>query len=314
MRNVIEQEMSSQPEVGRHPIEMATERVADGFLSSFDKLPDRVKETLGEEEQQMMRQIFDKDPLTFKHSAAVTEIIDKVWPEFSEEFERRGIKYRNMIDSGILHDVGKLALPDCILQGTFTRQQFADMFKGFSGEQPDRATSLLRNKGLLSEKRTVDDLSDETLQRLDYRDLVPLDFCFRDDPAAMAEIIQYRLDPHMTFFDALKIHESKSREIIGELHVPNKERVAAAAGSHHNYGARVKMDSSHSDLNNEALIDWTEVLRLSDMLDAMVGDRRYQKSLSVPEALEQINEFTRQGLFKKDIAERWVRAYTKRNL
>lgn len=295
------------------PVTQTEKREADAFSLTFESLPGRVKETLGEEERSLLRQEYDKDPLTLRHSLAVTKIVDRVWPAFARELEQEGITYPDMARAAALHDVGKVALPDCILKSTIHQEQFAELFRAFAREQPDRATALMRNKGLLSEQRTVKDLSDETVSRLDYRDIVPLEFCFRSQPAAMAEIIHGGLDARMTFLDALKMHETKSKDIIRQTHLPDRELVAALAGAHHNYQAAASIEYRKGNETKSLPAEATEFLHISDMVEAMTGHRAYQDSMTESRAFDRVAEMARQGLVDQDVAERWLQAYRSAN-
>lgn len=288
-------------------------READAFQASFEALPGQIRETLGEEEQALLRQVFDKDRLTFEHSLAVTRIVDKVWPAFAKEMEQQGITYPDIARAAALHDVGKLSLPDCILKSTIQQEQFAEQFRNFAAEQPERATALMRNKGLLSEQRTVRDLPAEAVSRLDYRDIVPLEFCFRDKPAAMAEIIHSGLDARMTFLDALKRHEAKSKDIIRQTHLPDRDLVAALAGTHHNYGAVTNVRYQQGDEIKLLPVQAAEVLHISDVYQAMTGHREYQAAMTEASAAERLSEMARQGLVDRDVAERWLQAYRSAN-
>ncbi|MFH1207016.1 MAG: hypothetical protein V1668_00210 [Patescibacteria group bacterium] len=311
MRQTLESVPGTDPTMERVSVSASPEQEVDDFTRSFERLPDRVRETLGAEERQMLRRIFDKDPFTFKHSVAVTEIINKVWGEFSGELEREGINYKNMVDAAALHDVGKLALPDCILKSSIQKDQFADLFMDFVREQPDRATDILRSKGILSGKRTAQDVTEKNLRRLDHRDVVPLEFCFRDQPAAMAEIIHSGLDAQGSFLDAIKIHEGKSREIISQSQLPHRELVAALAGSHHNYDAKAEVRYSNGNEAVKLPVNASEVLHISDVFQAMTGHRKYQDAMTESAAIDRIAEMARQGVLSNDIAERWVAAYKR---
>ncbi|MFA5052258.1 MAG: hypothetical protein WC544_04365 [Patescibacteria group bacterium] len=307
MRQTIEQSIPSQAEVGGVSI-----REMDTFTHRLEKLPDHMKEALGPEEREMLRQVNEKDPITFEHSLAVARIVDTEWPAFSNDLKREGISYKDMARAAALHDVGKVALPDCILKSTLEDQQLADIFFQFVREQPDLATEIMRQKGRLSEKRTIDDVSRDALERMDHRDVLPLNFLYRNDPGAMAEIVQCGLDPHQTFMDALRTHEHKSRDFISRSSLSDREVVAALAGSHHNYNADAEVKYPRGSEMLTLSVTASELLHLSDVFQAMTGHRLYQKPLTESQALEEILQMADQGLFHKEVANRWVAEYKKR--
>ncbi|MFA6553865.1 MAG: hypothetical protein WCT27_05585 [Patescibacteria group bacterium] len=294
------------PEVQSTP--HSEQKEADLFLASFEALPDRVKETLGEEERRMLREINEKHNVTFEHSLGVATTVDAVWPVFADDLEREGVRYEDMIRSASLHDVGKVALPGCVLKSTLKDEQLTSIFMDFIRQQPDRATDLLRKKGRLSDKRTASDLSQDALTHMDHRDVLPLDFMYRDNPPAMAEIIQSGLDPQMSFMDALRFHEAKSGELIKQSNIPNHELVSVLAGVHHNYDARSEVNYQQDGQSKSLSVVAAEVLHLADVLKAMTTRDQYKPTVKADEALEQLAHMAEQGVFNRDVTQRFVQA------
>lgn len=306
MRHSVEQ-LTDQAEVGDVSV-----REMDTFTDRFEQLPDRMKEVLGNEERRMLREVNQKHDVTFRHSLGVGTAVDTVWPAFADELEQEGVRYADMVRAATLHDVGKVALPDCVLKNTLKHDQLADIFMHFVRERPDLATEMLRRKGRLSDKRTASDLSPEILRGMDFRDVLPLDFLYREDPAAMAEIIQSGLDPHMSFMDALRSHEAKSKVMIEGSAVPNRELVSALAGVHHNYDARAGVQYRQDGEMRTVPVAAAEVLHLSDVFKAMTDRDQYQETVGVDEELDIILQMADQGVFNREVARRWVEAYKKR--
>ncbi len=276
---------------------------------SLEHLPPELRESIGEEERRLLQRLHEKDKPTLEHSVAVAHYVDRTLPEFLDDLQREGVGPHQLEHAALLHDLGKLALPDCILKSSLDHRQFSRHFMDFLQEQPDRATALMRSKGLLSGRRQASDLPEEQLLALDHRDLVPLQFLYRGNPAAIAEVISARLNPEGTFLDALKTHERKSQEFVEQTHLPDREVVAALVGSHHNYDARSEVRYPHGSEVLKLSVTASELLHLSDVLQAMVGERKYQRPLTEPEALERISEQAAQGVFDQRIAERWLRAF-----
>ncbi len=300
MKNTVEQ-YSGQLEVGDVSV-----RELDTFDSRMERLPNRIKETLGEEERRMLSGISEKHEITFEHSLGVATTVDKVWPSFASDLERDGVRYEDMVRSASLHDVGKIALPDCILKSTMKDEQLAEIFFDFIKQQPDRATELLRKKGRLSEKRTVEDMSTDVLAHMDHRDVLPLDFMYRNNPAAMAEIIQCGIDPKLSFMDALRFHEAKSGEIIRQSNIPNRELISALAGVHHNYDARTSVQYQQGGETKALPVTAAEVIHIADVFNAMTGRDQYRPTVSAEEALVQLNQMADQGVFNRDVARRFT--------
>lgn len=299
MRETIEQGIADQPVPEQAPALSPEIQEHDDFAASLEQLPSQVREVIGEEEQRLLRSLFEKDKATFEHSLDVARIVDRQWPEFSAELEKEGVTYADMARASTLHDIGKLDLPDCILKGSMDDHRFAQLLDQFIAEQPDAATELLQRKGLIGDGRTAGELSAEERAHLDHRDAVPLEFCFRGQPAAMAEIIHSGLDPQMTFMDALRTHEGKSEAYIGRLAAPGHEVAAGIAGSHHNYRQAEQLQYPYG----------SRLLEVSDAFEAMTHKRNYQEPMDETAAFERITALAKQGVFRPDIAERWIANY-----
>ncbi|MFZ6036260.1 MAG: hypothetical protein ACOYUK_03905 [Patescibacteria group bacterium] len=303
-------ERAPQSDVDAERVAIDTDPNVDSIEAQvlFDHLPEQAREVIGPEERALLERIAAKDQVTHEHSLAVTELVHRVWPAFAEELQQDGISYPAMIRATALHDVGKLTLPDCILKSNLQHDDLRGLFIDFCHEQPERANELLRAKGLLSGKRTVEELSEATIAGLDHRDLIPLAFLYRANPSAQAEIISSGLDMQMTFLEALKRHEAASQEIISGTEIPDRNLVAALAGTHHNYRADSEVHYQVSNEERTLPVTAAELLHVTDIYQSMVGARRYQPSMTEADAMARLRQMAEERILRKDVVERWVSA------
>ena len=295
MRETIEQTSATPAGLERVPVHTVEDEEVSDFYTTFEQLPSQAKEVLDGEAERWLQALWKKDETTLRHSLGVTAMIDQAWPAFAAQLEAEGITYPDLIRAAALHDVGKLDMPDCILKSALHREQLGEVCRAFASEQPEQATALLQQKGVLTPEQTVADISEAMWAKLDYRDAVSLGYLFRNNPAARAEIIQSGLDPQLSFYDALKMHEGKSAAYLTQAQLPNREIVASLAGSHHNY--RDKADLAHP--RGSAL------LKFLDTLQTMTHGRQFQEALSENEAQERITGLVRKGILDEAVVNQW---------
>ncbi len=256
----------------------------------------------------MLDRIRAKDELTYAHSLEVARLASSTWPVFAEELEAAGITQADMVRAGALHDVGKLILPDSVLENDLGTEELRVMLREFIEDEPDEATALLRSKGKLSDKRTVRELSDDVLASIDPRDALPLEYLFRNNPTAQAEIISAGFDPHMTFMDALKKHETASAEIISGSEIDHRALVAALASAHHNYRGIDRLVYEQDGIEHEVPVTAVELLHQIDVYQSMTGQRQYQQSMTEDQARARLEEMAEKKILNADILKRWMSA------
>jgi len=276
----------------------------------IEQLPSEIGEILGLEERKYLTMLDQKDETTLAHSLGVSKIAHKQLSEFKEDLDKEGISPETFIRAAALHDIGKISLPDCVLKGTITWKAFESKFFTLKNSGPAFIDQRLLERGLLSPGASINGMPDEQIRdmRLDYRDFVTLEQCFAGDEASLDEIRRYNINPASTsFMDALRVHEAKSREIIKNTDIKDAALVAELAGSHHHYAKEAGEQFSRAKEVLRVSVSASELLHLSDVYHAIRQPRSYKKRYSEIEALHIIMNEAKQGIFRLDIAERWMK-------
>lgn len=268
-------------------------------------------EILNEEEIKYLAMLKQKDEITFTHSLEVLNAGKEKLRIFGHDLEKEGVSDKNFLKACILHDIGKINLPDCILKAAISHSNFENIFFKFKKQNPDFIDNRLREMKLLKETQGINDFSNDEIKKmvLDYRDLVSLEFLFAQEPEKLQEINDYGINPLTnSLFDVIRGHEEQSRKIIQNMEtVADKKIVAEIAGSHHGY--KITHDGpfpvSKQVLRLTVLAN--ELLHLADVYAALRQKRLYKERLSEMESLFILAEETQKGLFNKQIAKRWIK-------
>ncbi len=224
-----------------------------------------------EGEVRLLALLGEHDPKQFVHTIEVVKITSDHLPDFKADLETEGVTSADVLKAGLLHDIGKLAVPAAILKGKTStellRQKYLEMHPGEQGMEHEP----------------------------DYRKLVPLVKIFENDPEILEQITQNGLDPGISLMDALRIHEQKSADLILSMrNLPRREIISQLAGAHHGY-----------NLSRQRTVA-EEIVHLSDVQHAIMQRRPYQKPHSEIEALFIIMADTKKGIFREAIAKKWI--------
>lgn len=276
----------------------------EAVRTRFKELPSEVKELISDEEAHYLALLNKKFDLYFNHSLEVARIAHREYDEFKDDLAAEGITKETFFRAALLHDVGKVGVPDCVLKGSFTDTYFREQFYSNLEADPDFIRAQLAKDG-----KNLDTMSDKDFMHLDLRDYVSLQQCFRDNPEAIDEIQRYGLDPYTeSFMDAIRRHEQYSRDIISESNIPDRERVADLAGAHHQYKEHGEEGANVTKEVLRVSVVASELLHLADVHQAMIQRRRYaDRSNSPVDALYFILEETKAGAFHEPVVKRWMR-------
>jgi len=281
-------------------------------IQEMKQLSPESTKVLGEEEKKYLALLRKKDQISFSHSFEVFNIGQKKIKIFGGDLQNEGVADEDFLKACVLHDIGKLKTPDCVLKSTLGEDEFESKFFEARKQNSAFIDSRLRELNLFSDAQTVNDLSDEEIKnlRLNYIDLIPLSSLFVDEPNKLQELKNYGFDPAVTsFFDVVRPHEKNSHDIIEKMQtLENKEIVAEIAGAHHGYtsGKQEKFPVAKQVLRLTVLT--TELLHLADMYGAMRQKRYYNKGpLSEIGSLYKLIEKTRTGKFHEWLVKKWIK-------
>lgn len=268
-----------------------------------------------EEEISYLALLEQKDSTTVNHSIGVVRILLQELPEFKDdlqiEMQKEGVLFETLLSSGLLHDIGKLGLPDSILQSTIKIAELRSLLEEGLREADPFVEQRLHDLGLLAEGVSLASIpmSERLKIECDPRECLSLEVVFGKDGSAIDEFWRYGFDPEQTsFMDVLRTHEEYSEKLVkGMDSLEDREAIAQLVGSHHNY-----KKLSHATLGTTSEIlritEFTaELLHLADVFHAIIQNRTYQLKASQLEALNIIREQTQKGIFKEPIAKRWIK-------
>jgi len=291
-------------------LERLDETAIQETIQKFEKISPEMGDILGSEEGRYFALLGEKDEITLEHSVGVVEIASDQLEEFNPDLEKEGVSRETFLRACALHDIGKLDLPDCILKGTMTWQDFENKFFELKKSNPDFINQRLWEAEILPKEESVQDLPDQEVQEmeLNYRDFINLEQCFAGNLEALQEIRDYHIDSQTTsFMDVLRWHEEKSRRIIEHMDIADQETVAELAGSHHHYSREEGEPYPQSKGVLRVSVLLSELVHLADVYHAISQSRLYKEKNSEIETLHIIMTETEKGGFQKEIAKRWVR-------
>lgn len=289
---------------------ISPEEVGD-IRKRIENFSPEIYKILGEEEIAYLALLQKKDDITFFHSLAVAETARLQLREFGRDLDNQNIPREAFLRAALFHDIGKLSLPDCVLKGTMTWNDFEDKFFTYKSTNPDFINQRLIERGIVSPSSGIETLSDKEIRdlQLNYRDFITLEQCFGDDDGKLDEIRSYGIDPRTTsFMDTLRLHEGMSKSIILQMDsIKDKSLVAELAGSHHHYSAEENEQFAEAKEVLRLSVETEEPLHIADVYTAIRQRRPYKGQHSHIEAMHIIVEEAKTGKFDAEIVKRWMK-------
>lgn len=193
----------------------------------------RLKGIPTENDLRLLALLREKDEGSCLHSFAVARLVASSLDfkpgsrnSFGEDIEKEGMQREVLLRSSMLHDIGKLAVPDAVLKDATPRDEGREK------------------------------------EKLNHRDLEFLSVIFRDHHEKLAEIRSYGIDPERTTFaDALALHDTKAAEIIENFY-DKKDRkiITRLINSVHDHGEAAARDDIRTSAELIRLADYTQAL------------------------------------------------------
>jgi HD-GYP domain-containing protein (c-di-GMP phosphodiesterase class II) len=203
-------------------------------------------------------------------------------------FEREGVKPQEFFRACLLHDIGKVEIPNFIINNNIHNNEMKLLLRELVIDDKDSATlqKLEKTTGEKIEVTNSAELED-ILYRYNLRSVhfVPVKSILRPDELEVLKKQGFDLD--LSIMDIIKQHEEYSRLILEESGLEIESKLA---GSHHNYHG----NGSPFPLTLDALnisVDMAELIRIADMTEALTASRSYNKEgFSLPRVLRIILE------------------------
>lgn len=219
-------------------------------------------------------------------------------------FAKEGVTSEQFFRACLLHDIGKIEIPNFILNNSINNNEMDFYLRGLVLEKKDQEI-IDRLEIRTGEKVDVDNEVElkEFLRKYRLRSVhfVPIKFILSE---AEQEIMEARgFDLNSSLMDIIKTHEGYSEIILKAEDLPVE---SALAGSHHNYHG----GGSPYPLTIDALhlsVDMVELIRIADMTEALTASRTYNKAgFSKPKVLKIILDEARVGRINTEMAYLWI--------
>lgn len=219
-------------------------------------------------------------------------------------FAKEGVTSEQFFRACLLHDIGKIEIPNFILNNSINNNEMDFYLRGLVLEKKDQEI-IDRLEIRTGEKVDVDNEVElkEFLRKYRLRSVhfVPIKFILSETEQ---EIMEARgFDLNSSLMDIIKTHEGYSEIILKAEDLPVE---SALAGSHHNYHG----GGSPYPLTIDALhlsVDMVELIRIADMTEALTASRTYNKAgFSKPKVLKIILDEARVGRINTEMAYLWI--------
>lgn len=252
-------------------------------------------------------ELFDKK--TFEHCIGTYMVarqkIEKRLVELGQEIVHEGVELAQLYRSCLFHDIGKLAIPELILNNKTTDYNWVIGFMMLSEEQQDEL--LVQNSIIVPDairndpEKMADFFAEKRIRAVKF---VPIKAILREDEKQ--ELIKFGINLEDSLGTIMRIHEKKSEEILLKLGYTTE---ALLAGNHHNYkhtdkksaGKPVSLSAVH--ISGEIS---SNIIHLADVQQALNGDRSYHLKQPALRIMAFLIDDAENGIISPTITARWI--------
>lgn len=255
--------------------------------------------------------LFSKE--TFEHSVGTFLILKekiKRLPKLEKEIVGEGVTIEQFLWSGLSHDVGKMAIPDFVLNNKTTDHDWAIGLAMLDDEEKDEIfIKIFEDKGFAIPDNARHDpnalaqiLEEKRIRAVEY---VPIKTILTQEQIQKME--EFGIDANLPLKKIMEIHEKKSLEILKEMGFVVE---AMLAGNHHNYNYKDKKlgekPTSLSALHIGIEISST-IIHLADVQHALTGDRSYHHKQPMLRILAFLVDDAQRGKILPGLTAAWIR-------
>lgn len=261
-------------------------------------------------------ELFDKK--TFIHSIGTYNVarkkIEERLTELGTEITHEGVELKQFYRGCLFHDIGKLAIPEFIINNTTTDAEWVYYFMEILPDDKNETDLFSKQDEILVENKIIipdnirHDLEKMTAffskNRIRAVKFVPIKAILTEQQTAT--LIKLGINPDDSLGKIMRTHEEKSEQILRSLgHVVE----GLLAGNHHNYKhADKKMGEKPASLS--AMHISTEIasniIHLADIQQALSGDRSYHHKNPILRILAFLVDDAENGIIDPSIAARWI--------
>ncbi len=288
-------------------LEEQIERVKKKYEDVFTTIPELTDEDF---ERFTILELFS--PETADHCAETYKIArEKIEKRLSSQvvlaelIQKEGVALEEFFRACLLHDIGKVELPNCVLHNSVHNDEMEMLLRGLVIDTPDPAV-VERLKEAGDENFTFRNELDLStyLQKHNLRSVHFVPARVLLTPEECAELRMRGFDENLSLMDIIKTHELHSREILTKAGLTVEGDLA---GAHHNYENRpsrypIALGTLHIS------VDVSELLHIADIKQALAGERGYNKKkrFSKPEVWSIILKEAQQGNISPEAAYVWI--------
>ena len=220
----------------------------------------------------------------------------------AQVIEKERVSLDEFYRACLLHDIGKLHIPEDILDNTLTKDDWVDyIYK----ELHDNPSDVVLERLGLSGDEKMDDVNIAAIleeNNLSPRSILPIRSVLA---AEQIENLEERgVSANLTFKEVCDSHEISSQETLESegLHTE-----ALIAGQHHNYQHRPYVFPVSSKTVGVGA-DLSELLHLADVEQSLTSKRSYKSSFSHLDVLHLLIENIERESVDKGMAALWMKA------
>lgn len=257
-----------------------------------------------------------KDRKTFEHSVGtfiiVKDKIEKKLPELMEWVKQENITPEELYRACLLHDIGKLGIPDLVLKNTTRESGWARIFARLSSKKRQELIEVNKleiPKGIQNNPGEIAIFFND--QRILASKFVPFEKVLSKNKQEKTEQIEklksLGVNPSLPIGKIMESHEQLSAEILEKLGL---EKEAVLAGSHHNYKKTHSTEniypSSHSSLHIGSEFA-SQIIHLGDVQQALESNRYYHMKKPRLKIMAFLIDHADKGLIDPAVTAMWIK-------
>ncbi len=214
--------------------------------------------------------------------------------------EREGVSLTEFYRACLLHDIGKLNIPEPVLNYTLVPGDWFALSKVLKEDVPNK--HILHYFGLEDESVQTPEHMAEVLTQSEISPITMLPVC-KLLTENEQELLQKRgISLDLTLREVLESHESASKAILEQEGLLTESYIA---GQHHNY----KKEPYRYPISSQSLgiqADLSDLLHLADEEQALRSERPYKPAFSHAKAFALLAKDAKTGSVNEELTALWI--------
>ncbi len=226
----------------------------------------------------------------------------------SEIIKKEGASLDEFYRACLLHDIGKTAIPESVLNYTFGPGDWHALFWIACKDsmkkwvQQNLGSGDDANLEEFSIFKTIHDYQENPVVNIPVKSYLPR--------SELEKLEKRGIATDFTLRQILELHEKASEEILKEEELFTE---ASIAGQHHNYANeeyRFPISSKVLGIN----ADLADLLRLADEEQALLSERPYKEAFTHVAAYDILTRDAEKGAISKELTALWIHHELERGL